>query len=203
VIVVDELETVLRARKDTREKSLNGLRQIIDGAKDFPGLLWLFTGTPDFFDTRRGVAGLEPLHARVKFEKHGRFVDMRQPQLELTPFDDRRLREVALKLRDVFPTENRLRIEQRVTTLFIERLVADVSKGLGGDVGIVPRQFLRSFTSVLDLVDQHEDFDPMTEYGFKSEALTPEEQRASAGKRPIEFEPEPDDERGYAEKVTW
>ena len=47
------------------------------------------------------------------------------------------------------------------------------------------------------------DFDPMTEYGFKSEALTPEEQRASAGKRPIEFEPEPDDERGYTEKVTW
>lgn len=45
VIVVDELETVLRARTDTRGKSLNGLRdtQNPDAAKDFPGLFWIFS----------------------------------------------------------------------------------------------------------------------------------------------------------------
>jgi len=201
VIVVDELETLLRARKDTREKSLNGLRQIIDASKDFPGLLWVFTGTPDFFDTRRGVAGLDPLHARIRFEQHGRFIDVRQPQLALTPFDADRLREVALKLREVYPSENRARIEARVTTEFIQRLVADVTNGFGGDVGIVPRQFLRSFTSVLDLVDQHEDYEPLKDYGFKSDALSPEEKRAAAGKKPIEYEPEADDDKGY--KDTW
>ena len=199
VIVVDELETLLRARKDTREKSLNGLRQIIDASKDFPGLLWVFTGTPDFFDTRRGVAGLDPLHARIRFEQHGRFIDVRQPQLALVPFDVDRLREVALKLREVFPSENRARIEARVTTEFIQRLVADVTQGFGGDVGIVPRQFLRSFTSVLDLVDQHEDYEPLKDYGFKGDALSPEEQRAAAGKKPIEYEPDADDEKGYLE----
>ena len=199
VIVVDELETLLRARKDTREKSLNGLRQIIDASKDFPGLLWVFTGTPDFFDTRRGVAGLDPLHARIRFEQHGRFIDVRQPQLALVPFDVDRLREVALKLREVFPSENRARIEARVTTEFIQRLVADVTQGFGGDVGIVPRQFLRSFTSVLDLVDQHEDYEPLKDYGFKGYALSPEEQRAAAGKKPIEYEPDADDEKGYLE----
>jgi len=36
VIIVDELETILRTRSDVRGKSLNGLRQIIDAAKDFP-----------------------------------------------------------------------------------------------------------------------------------------------------------------------
>lgn len=199
VIVVDELETLLRARKDTREKSLNGLRQIIDASKDFPGLLWVFTGTPDFFDTRRGVAGLDPLHARIRFEQHGRFIDVRQPQLALVPFDVDRLREVALKLREVFPSENRARIEARVTTEFIQRLVADVTQGFGGDVGIVPRQFLRSFTSVLDLVDQHEDYEPLKDYGFKGDALSPEEQRAAAGKKPIEYEPDADDDNGYLE----
>jgi len=203
VIVVDELETVLRARKDTREKSLNGLRQIIDASKDFPGLLWLFTGTPDFFDTRRGVAGLEPLHARVRFEQHGRFIDVRQPQLALTPFDAVRLREVALKLREVFPAKHRARIEARVTAEFIQRLVNDVTKGFGGDVGIVPRQFLRSFTSVLSLVDDNDDFDPVKD-GFKSESLSPEEKRAAAGKKPIEYEPEADDDKGYQEaKLAW
>jgi len=204
VIVVDELETVLRARKDTRGKSLNGLRQIIDAAKDFPGLFWVFTGTPDFFDSRRGVAGLEPLFDRVRFEKQGKFVNLRQPQLELTPFDRDRLREVALKLREIFPSEYRARIESRITAEFIDRLVGDVSKGFGGDVGIVPRQFLRSFTSVLDLVDQYEEYNPAVDYGFEADARSPEEERAKAGRKPIEYEPEPDDNDGYPEaKLAW
>jgi hypothetical protein len=56
VIIIDELETILRTRTDVRSKSLNGLRQIIDAAKDFPGILWLFTGTREFFDSKKGCA---------------------------------------------------------------------------------------------------------------------------------------------------
>jgi hypothetical protein len=66
VIVIDEAETILRMRKDSRHKSLNGIRQIADAASSYPGLLWLFTGTPDFFDSRHGVAGLAPLHERIR-----------------------------------------------------------------------------------------------------------------------------------------
>ncbi len=197
VIVVDELETLLRARADTRGKSLNGLRQIIDAAGDFPGLLWVFTGTPDFFDLRRGVAGLLPLNDRLKFEDGGRFVNLRQSQLALTPFDEGRLREVALKLREIFPSEHRARIEARVTSEFIEAMAEKVSKGLGGDVGVVPRQFLMSFTGVLDTVEQYEEYDPARDYRFVPTALSPEEERARAGKRPIEYEPEDDDDAGY------
>ena len=50
VIVIDEAETILRMRADVRGKSLNGIRQIIDAADRYPGLLWMFTGTPEFFD---------------------------------------------------------------------------------------------------------------------------------------------------------
>jgi hypothetical protein len=56
VIVIDEAETILRMRKDSRHKSLNGIRQIADAASSYHGLLWVFTGTPDFFDSRHGVA---------------------------------------------------------------------------------------------------------------------------------------------------
>ncbi len=206
VIVVDELETVLRARKDTRGKSLNGLRQIIDAAKDFPGLLWLFTGTPEFFDSRRGVAGLEPLYDRLKFEKQGRFVNVRQPQLELVPFDGPRLRDVALKLREIYPSQNRARIEKRITNDLVDRVVGEVTKGFRGDVGVVPRQFLRSYVAILDTVDQNEDYDPAADYQFEvdKKSLSPEEVRAQAGKKPIEYEPEADDDAGYVEaKLEW
>lgn len=100
VIIVDELETILRTRSDVRGKSLNGLRQIIDGAKDFPGILWLFSGTREFFDSKKGVRGLEPLHDRIKFTSSGGFVSPKQPQLELQPFDKPRLKAVALKLEE-------------------------------------------------------------------------------------------------------
>ena len=180
-IAIDEAETILRMRKDSRHKSLNGIRQIADAAGSYPGLLWVFTGTPDFFDTRQGVAGLAPLHERIQFMKQGRFASLRQAQLELTPFDEPRLRSVAIKLRELYPAQDRNRIESKVSVEFIDRLVAEVTKGFKGDVGVVPRQFLRQFVTQLDLVDENEDYDPMTEYGFQPQELSAEEQYVITG----------------------
>jgi hypothetical protein len=180
-IAIDEAETILRMRKDSRHKSLNGIRQIADAAGSYPGLLWVFTGTPEFFDTRQGVAGLAPLHERIQFMKQGRFASLRQAQLELTPFDEARLRSVAIKLRELYPAQARTKIESKVSVEFIDRLVAEVTKAFKGDVGVVPRQFLRQFVTQLDLVDENDDYDPMTEYGFEPQELTAEEQYAITG----------------------
>jgi hypothetical protein len=182
LIVIDEAETILRMRSDSRHKSLNGIRQIADAAGSYPGMLWLFTGTPEFFDTRHGVGGLEPLHRRISFSKQGSFASLRQPQLELTPFDAERLRSVAMRLRELYPSGSRSVLEERVSLDFIDRLVAEVTKGFRGDVGVVPRQFLREFVTQLDLVEENDDYVPMELYGFdpsqiSTAALTPEEQQ--------------------------
>lgn len=175
VIVIDEAETILRMRSDMRHKSLNGIRQIADAAGSYPGLLWIFTGTPDFYDSRRGVAGLAPLHDRIQFMKQGRFASLRQAQLELTPFDAERLRGVALRLRELFPSPDRARLDAKISAEFTERLVAKVTEGFKGDVGVVPRHFLRQLVEQMDRVDQYPEYDPMAEYGFTPEALAPEE----------------------------
>ena len=185
LVVIDEAETILRTRRDYRAKSLNGIRQIADSASDYPGLLWVFTGTPDFFDTPRGVAGLPPLHDRIRFMKQGRFASLRQAQLELKPFDAERLTGVAMRLRELYPTTDRERLESLVDATFIERLVAQVTEGFKGDVGVVPRQFLRQFVNVLDLVEQEPEYNPSHEYRFAPPAdLDPEEQRALGGGSP-------------------
>lgn len=186
LIVIDEAETILRMRSDSRHKSLNGIRQIADAAGSYPGMLWLFTGTPEFFDTRHGVAGLTPLHDRIRFLKQGAFASLRQAQLELVPFDAERLRSVALRLRELYPSGTRSVLEERVSLDFIDRLVAEVTKGFRGDVGVVPRQFLREFVTQLDLVEENDDYVPMELYGFDptqigSVALTPEEQQRLGG----------------------
>lgn len=195
VIVIDEAETILRMRHDVRGKSLNGIRQICDAADRYRGLLWLFTGTPEFFDANRGVAGLQPLHDRIKFGQQQGFVNPRQPQLELKPFDARRLKEVALKLREIYPTDNPMQLTSKVTPEFIERLVDKVTVGFKGDVGVVPRQFLRQFLNVLDLANDYDDYNPMQVEGFEPTELTEDEQRIREGKPP--YDPEPEDEKGY------
>jgi P-loop Domain of unknown function (DUF2791) len=195
VIVIDEAETILRMRHDVRGKSLNGIRQICDAADRYRGLLWIFTGTPDFFDTNRGVAGLPPLHDRIQFLASGKFSNPRQPQLELKPFDQARLKEVAIKLRELHPSQDRAALS-KVTPDFIERLVAKVTTGFKGDVGVVPRQFLRRFVDILDIAADHDDFNPMVEEGFEPETLTPEEKLIQAGE-PY-FVAEPEDALGYA-----
>lgn len=182
LIVIDEAETILRMRSDSRHKSLNGIRQIADAAGSYHGLLWTFTGTPEFFDTRHGVAGLAPLHDRIRFLKQGQFASLRQAQLELVPFDAERLRSVALRLRELFPTTDQGRLAQKVSVEFIDRLVAQVTAGFKGDVGVVPRQFLREFVTQMDLVEEHGgDYDPMAEYGFKPTGLNAEEQHVLTG----------------------
>jgi hypothetical protein len=181
IIVIDEAETILRMRSDSRHKSLNGIRQIADAAGSYPGILWVFTGTPEFFDTRHGVAGLAPLHDRIRFLKQGRFASLRQAQLELVPFDADRLRSVALRLRELFPTSDRGRLDKKISTAFVELMVAKVTAGFKGDVGVVPRQFLREFVTQLDLVEEHAEYEPMFEYGFEAKEVSPEEQHILSG----------------------
>jgi hypothetical protein len=184
LIVIDEAETILRMRSDSRHKSLNGIRQIADAAGSNPNLIWLFTGTPEFFDTRHGVAGLTPLHDRIKFLAQGRFASLRQPQLVLTPFDAARLRGVALKLRELFPAKDRARLIEKMSDQFIDRLIAEVTTGFRGDVGVVPRQFLRAFVNQMDLVDENMEYDPAQDYAFAPDDLSPEEQVARGAAPP-------------------
>ncbi len=196
VIVIDEAETILRMRRDIREKSLNGIRQICDAADRYQGLLWIFTGTPEFFDTQRGIAGLAPLHDRIKFSTYEGFVNPRQPQLELKPFDRERLKEVALKLRDNYPIDPTVTVPHKISPEFIQQLIDKVTTGFKGDVGVVPRQFLREFINILDLAHQNKDFDPTQLQEFKPQDLNIHEESITQEKN--YFESEPEDIKGYA-----
>jgi len=191
VIIIDEAETILRMRSDSRAKSLIGIRQIIDAADRYKGLLWVFTGTPEFFDAKRGVAGLQPLHDRIQFMNEGGVVTMRQSQLELKPFDKERLKDVGLRLRQLYPGGDPNIVAQKVTPERIVEMVEDLTKGFGGDVGVVPRQFLRKLVN---------EFDKVAE-GLDSPEPPPtvEEERAKEGKKPYTYEPEADDDKGYVD----
>lgn len=197
LIVIDEAETILRMRSDSRHKSLNGIRQIVDAAGGYRRLLWLFTGTPDFFDSRAGVAGLAPLHDRIQFQRDGKYANRRQPQLRLVPFDRNRLIDVSKRLRSLYlpllkedaksddqVQARRQRHQERISDAYIAALVDSVTAGFKGDVGVVPRQFLRKFINSMDILRDEDEYDPLEELkasGYRPSELNEEEQAKLRG----------------------
>jgi hypothetical protein len=171
VLVLDEIETLQRVRGDVREKGLNALRQLVDeiDAGRFPGLYLVITGTPAFYDGPQGIRRLEPLAQRLHVDFGGdpRFDNLRAVQVRLPAFDHARLIEVGRKVRDLYAQDAAAR--ERVLALaddtYVAELAVAVAGDLGGQVGVVPRIFLKKLVGdVLDRIDQHPDFDPRRHY---------------------------------------
>jgi hypothetical protein len=186
VLVLDEVETIQRVRADSREKSLNALRQLIDdlAAERYPGLYVLITGTPLFFDGPQGIKRLAPLAQRLHtdFGPDPKFDSARAPQIRLQPFDLEKLVTVGQRVRELYPTEAADRIVAKVDDDVLRALASTVAGALGGKVGIAPRIYLRRLVALLDQVDEHSDFDPKMHAGLKVDPneMTDEE-RAAAG----------------------
>ncbi len=181
VVVLDEVETIQRMNAQTREKSLNALRQMMDmlAKGELPGLYLLITGTRHFFEGYKGLKALAPLYQRVQvnFSEDSRFDNLRAPQVRLQPFTGERLLEVGRRIRDLYPAKNAERLAGRVDDRFLSTLVDQVTTGFGGKVALAPRLFLRELIDVMDRVDLHEDYAPDTHYRLEMEdgKLTPEE----------------------------
>lgn len=195
LLVLDEVETIQRVRTDSRDKSLEAIRKLIDdlyGGR-FSGLYVLITGTPAFFDGPNGVKRLSPLAQRlhVDFSGDAKWDNPRDVQVRLFPFDQARLLEVGRRVRDLYPTEAKERMQARVSDAVIAGLANAVAGKLGGKVGIAPRIFLRKLVAtILDRVDLFADFDPQKDLDIRIDAdeLTIEEQAAASGKKPDEIE---------------
>jgi type II secretory pathway predicted ATPase ExeA len=192
VLVLDEVETIQRVRGDSREKSLNALRGLINDVHDgrYPGLYILITGTPAFFEGPQGVKRLPPLAQRLQADFSGdpQFFNPRAPQIWLQPFSLGRMVEVGMRVRDLYPTQVPTRIAARVGDAMVERLARGVAGQLGNQVGIAPRLFLRRLIDLLDRVEEFEAFDPSVHYEIvlKASEMTPEEASAAGIARTVD-----------------
>jgi hypothetical protein len=190
VLVLDEVETIQRVRADSREKSLNALRQLIDdlAAGAYPGLYVLITGTPQFYDGPQGVQRLTPLAQRLHtdFDPNG-FDNPKAVQIRLKPFDVERMVEVGARIRDLYPSDQE-RVSKVVTSEVIENLARGVTGKLGGKVGIAPRIFLKKLVDVCDKVEEYHDYDPSkhSEIILSGTELNDEEREAAGIARSVD-----------------
>jgi hypothetical protein len=207
VVVLDEVETIQRMNAQTREKSLNALRQLMDmlAKEELPGLYLVVTGTRDFFEGYKGLKALAPLYQRVQvnFGEDPRWDNLRAPQVRLLPFTEERLLAVGRRVRDLYPARHAERVAARVNDRFLNALVSQVTAGFGGKVALAPRLFLRELIDVMDRVDLHEGYDPSSLYRLDLDdgKLTSEELAAKHG-RPVEVEVEADAAEASESEVT-
>ena len=197
LVVLDEVETLQRVRSDTRDKSLNALRQLIDEVDGgrFPGLYLLVTGTPAFFDGPQGVQRLAPLAQRLATDFSGdpRFDNPRAVQVRLAGFDHDRLVELGGNVRRVFVSGSPAteRVERLVDDTYLSDLADAVAGRLGGQVGIAPRLYLKKLVGdVLDRVELFDDFDPRRDYQLTvgDHELSEVERNAERGRTPDDIE---------------
>ncbi|TDQ53765.1 BREX system ATP-binding protein BrxD [Actinorugispora endophytica] len=170
LVVLDELETLQRARTDTREKALNALRQLLDeiAAGRFPGLYLVITGTPAFYDGPQGVQRLAPLAQRLAtdFTADPRHDNLRAAQVRLGGFDLEKLHRLGVAVRELYAdgAEQPGRVRERVDDAYLMELAEAVAGELGGRAGVAPRLFLRKLVDVVDRVDDIDGFDPRRHY---------------------------------------
>ena len=197
LVVLDEVETLQRVRSDTRDKSLNALRQLIDEVDGgrFPGLYLLVTGTPAFFDGPQGVQRLAPLAQRLATDFSGdpRFDNPRAVQVRLAGFDHDRLVELGGNVRRVFVSGSPAaeRVERLVDDTYLSDLADAVAGRLGGQVGIAPRLYLKKLVGdVLDRVELFDVFDPRRDYQLTvgDHELSEVERNAERGRTPDDIE---------------
>jgi hypothetical protein len=125
----------------------------------------------------------------VDFADDPRWDNMRAVQIRLLPFDATRLAEVGRKVRDLYPARDPDALLARVGDNFIAALAADVTRGLGGKVGVAPRIFLKKLVAgVLDRVNDFDDFDPVAHFklNLSPAELTPEECEAAGVVRSVD-----------------
>lgn len=163
LILIDELVNIYKipnsiTRQYNYEKILTMYNDTLQGRASYLGLV--FCGTPQCMeDTRRGVYSYEALRSRLAAGRFGSagVKDMLAPVIYLTPLNYEEMLVLIEKLAEIhaglFDYPQRLVQEDMVRFIKIE------FGRIGADTHITPREVIRDFIELLDIVYQNPETD--------------------------------------------
>lgn len=197
-VVLDEGDRLTELRGPERREAWEVLRYLVDNlrANSFPGLYVVLTGTRNLFEGKKGIREYGALEQRLSVDfSDDEHPDWMQRQIRLRGMDHERLTAVARRVREIYPADHTARIAARANDELLEHIVSSVTKAFGGKVTVAPRRFLREWVGTLSLIDQYDDYDPASKYGFdisKQVDLTPEEKVAAGLAAAVADDPAPE-----------
>lgn len=152
-VIIDEVETIRKERKDVRYQAYENLRLLIDmvSKDNLPGCYLLFTGTEELIeDEEKGVKEHDALYTRIEPIKLGDIRVLEQPLIKLSRFDSNQLIEVSKKVRHIHGIVHNWNPEDKISDQFIREYVQSFTSAFGKEVSILPRTFLKNFIFVLE-----------------------------------------------------
>ncbi|MCC8129847.1 MAG: ATP-binding protein [Clostridiales bacterium] len=195
LVLIDELVNIYKipnsiTRQYNYEKILTMYNDTLQGKAKYFGVI--LSGTPQCIeDTRRGIYSYEALRSRLtegRFSK-GDNRDMLAPIIKLAPLTNEEMLILVEKLADIhaqlFGYRQRLTQDDLITFIQIEY------SRVGADSHITPREIIRDFIELLDILYQNPGLDVAELMGSAdfSYAKTPlEEQAADSLGEYAEFE---------------
>lgn len=159
LILIDELVNIYKipnsiTRQYNYEKILTMYNDTLQGKAKYLGII--MGGTPQCIeDTRRGVYSYEALRSRLSSGRFGGedVKDMLAPVIKLAPLTNEEMLVLIEKLADIhaglFEYEQRLTQDDLITFIKIE------FGRIGADTNITPREVIRDFIELLNIVCQN------------------------------------------------
>lgn len=191
VVLIDECVNLYKitnrvSRENNYEKILAMFNDTLQGHAE--GLSLIFGGTPQFLDdTRRGIFSYEALRSRLcdsKYEISG-FRNLNTPIIRLVRLGDNELFALLKRLTDLFAQYYNQK--PRITDQEIVRFLEVNTARAGSEVMVTPREMIRDYMTVLNLLLQNESvsFDTLvavnsSNFEEKQEKVTTEPRRITA-----------------------
>ena len=161
VVFIDECVNLYKitnriSRENNYEKILSMFNDTLQGHAE--GLALVFAGTPQFLDdTRRGVFSYEALRSRLcdsKYDMQG-VKNLNTPILRLTRLSDNELFALLKRMTDLFTQYHGC--PQRLTDDDIVSFLQANLKRVGSDIMVTPREIIRDYMTVLNILLQNEE----------------------------------------------
>ena len=161
MIMIDELVNIYKipnaiSRQYNYEKILTMYNDTLQGKAKYLGII--MCGTPQAVeDRRRGVYSYEALRSRLasgKFAQEGAR-DMYAPVIKLEPLTPEEMLVLTEKLADMHA--NLYGYERTITDNDLAQFVKIEYARVGADTSITPREIIRDFIELLDIVWQNPD----------------------------------------------
>lgn len=190
LVLIDELVNIYKVpnsitRQYNYEKILMMYNDTLQGKAKHLGII--MGGTPQCIeDTRRGVYSYEALRSRLSEGRFGRegIKDMLAPVIHLVPLTYEEMLVLTEKLADIHA--QLFDYEQRITQDDLIVFIKDEFGRIGADTHITPREVIRDFIELLDIICQNPD-------------LNISEFISSGGMTHSTADPSADDESEFAE----
>ncbi len=161
LVLIDELVNIYKipngiTRQNNYEKILTMYNDTLQGKAQYLGIV--MCGTPQCIeDTRRGVYSYEALRSRLAEGRFGRegVKDMLAPVIHLTPLSYEEMLVLIEKLADIH--SQLFDYEQKISEDDMIRFIKLEFGRIGSGSHITPREVIRDFIELLDIVLQNPD----------------------------------------------